>query len=207
MGALLAALTAAPALMNGAKAIYNAVTGSSDAAETPEELSKQVDALPADQREKIIAGVLQLQQLDTQRFMALTDGPAEKVRATARPQIAMKAMGVICLFGYAISALLFLAVADWAIKLGGFYIGYELPGFSIWASLADAKPVAEMIWAPALGAFWACVSIIKKYMGCRERDKAIEAEIRAGKPLNATSATVAAAAEGVAGIVQAWRKK
>ena len=206
MGALLAALTAAPALFDGARAVYNAVTGSDDAGETAQELSQQVDALPPEQRDRIIASVIQLQQFDTQRFMSLTAGDADHVRATARPQIALQAMGVIRLFGYAISALFFLAVADWAMKIGGFYFGYQLPGFSVWASIAEAKPVAEMIWAPALGAFWACVSVIKKYMGCRERDKAIEAEIRAGRPLDATSATVAAASEGVASVIKAWRK-
>ncbi|WP_417825172.1 hypothetical protein [Thalassospira lucentensis] len=199
-------LLAAPALFKGAQAIYSAVTGD-EPADTPEDLSSQVEALPPEQRARVIEGVVKLQSLDTQRFMALTDGDADKVRATARPQIAMQAMGVIRLFGYAISALFFLAVFDWALKLGGFYFGLALPGFSVWESLADAAPVAELIWAPALGAFWACVSIIKKYMGCRERDKAIEAEIRAGRPLNSTNATVTAAAEGVAGIIHAFKKK
>lgn len=199
-------LLAAPALFKGAQAIYSAVTGD-EPADTAEELSSQIDTLPPEQHNRVVAGIVRLQSLDTERFMALTDGNAEKVRATARPEIALQAMKVISLFGYAISALFFLAVLDWALKLGAFYLDFELPGYSVWESMAEAEPIAEMIWGPALGAFWACVAIIKKYMGCRERDKAIEAEVRAGKPLNATSATVAAAAEGVAGIVQAWRKK
>lgn len=199
-------LVAAPALFKGAQAIYSAVTGD-EPADTAEELSSQIDTLPPEQRTRVIEGVVKLQSLDTQRFMALTDGNAEKVRATARPEIAMQAMGVIRLFGYAISAVFLLAVLDWALKLGAFYLDLKLPGYSVWESLADASPVAEMIWGPALGILWACVAVVKKYMGCRERDKAIEAEIRAGKPLNSTNATVAAAAEGVAGIVQAFRKK
>ncbi|HBS22690.1 MULTISPECIES: hypothetical protein [Thalassospira] len=199
-------LLAAPALLKGAQAIYSAVTGD-EPAETAEGLSAQVETLSPEQRARVIEGIVKLQSFDTERFMALTDGDADKVRATARPEIALQAMGVIRLFGYAISALFFLAVLDWALKIGGFYFGFALPGFSVWESIADAAPVAEMVWAPALGAFWACVSIIRKYMGCRERDKAIEAEVRAGKPLNATSATVVAAAEGVAGLVHAFKKK
>jgi hypothetical protein len=68
--------------------------------------------------------------------------------------------------------------------------------------LAGLSPVAEMIWAPLLGSFWASVEIVKKYMGVRERDKAHEFEIRHGAPLHSTQATIEAAGGTVAQVIR-----
>ena len=65
--------------------------------------------------------------------------------------------------------------------------------------------MAEMIWAPLLGSFWASVEIVKKYMGVRERDKAHEYELRNGAPLNSTNATIEAAGGTIANLIRALR--
>jgi hypothetical protein len=73
------------------------------------------------------------------------------------------------------------------------------------AGQSELAPVAEMIWAPLLGSFWASVEIVKKYMGVRERDKAHEYELRNGAPLNSTNATIEAAGGTIANLIRALR--
>ncbi|MEQ8605169.1 MAG: hypothetical protein RIB45_17795 [Marivibrio sp.] len=212
---LLAALKFAPAVFSAGTAIYEAVTGEeppAEAKESPEAFAAHVDSLPAEQRaeitERTIAAKVAIQEQDTKRFLAMTDGSAEKIRATARPQIAMRAMGVIEQFSKLLVWLGLLTVLQWAVGWVGplFSDGFTAPP-SIWDEIAKMAPVAEMIWAPTLAALYACLEVIKKYMGCRERDKAREDEIRAGRPLQSTEATITAAGGAVAGLIKAVRGK
>jgi hypothetical protein len=213
IAAVLAALKFAPAVFSAGKEIVGAFTGEEvppDA--TPEDVAARIEALPPEQRAiavgQVIAAKTREQELDTERFRAMNEGDAEKIKESARPQIALRAMRVVTMFSAAISILFIATVLEWAVRAYFAFKGTKFPVTeSLWDLIADAQPVAEMIWAPLLGSFWACVEVIKKYMGCRERDKAQEYEARAGRPLNASAATIEAAGGGVASIIRAVRGK
>lgn len=212
---LLTALKFAPAVFSAGKSIYNSVTGEdppAEAAKSEEAFAEHVEGLPPEQRDKIveqtIAAKVAIQRADTERFVAMTDGSAEKIRATARPEIARRAMAVIERFSKLLVWLGALTILQWLVGWIGPLVSddFKAPA-SIWDEIAKMAPVAEMIWGPTLAALYACLEVIKKYMGCRERDKAIEAEIRAGKPLQSTQATIEAAGGAVAGLIKAVRGK
>jgi hypothetical protein len=209
IGGILAALQYAPAVFSAGREVFGAVTGEKPA-ETPEQLAEQIDSLAPEQRqqitEQIIAAKVQRQTLDTQRFSALTEGSADRIKSTARPEIALRAMGMMELFSRCFYLLIIATLIQWFANwfLQIFEIDHQLP--SVWASMAAAEPVAEMIWAPLLASFYAAIEVIKKYMGCRERDKAQEYESAAGRPLQSSSAVVEAAGGAIAGMVRAFRK-
>lgn len=209
--AILAALNYAPSVLAFGKQIFNAVTGTeAPASDDPEDLAKAIDALPADQKADVSARILdfraKMQALDTQRFVSMNDGDAEKVRATARPEIALRAMGVISIFSKAAAVLFVATVLEWLLRAGFAVAGKPFPiTDSLWSLIADAAPAAEMIWGPLIASFWVSAEIVKKYMGCRERDKAQQYEMMAGKPLNSTQATIQAAGGAVSNLIKAWR--
>jgi len=217
---LLSLLGAAPSMLEAGAAIYNAVTGTPappEAASNPQALADSIEQLAPEQRDQVYRQLLEarveMQQLDTQRFLALTDGDADKIRATARPQIALSAMRVVTLFAQGIRLLVWATVIQWAVlalwtmvaAAGADTRVPELP--SVWRLLADAAPVAEMIWGPLIASFWAAVAIVKKYMAVRERDKAQQYEIQAGKPLTSAQATIEAAGGAVSNLIRAWRAR
>lgn len=209
--ALLAALRYAPAVLGAGREIVGALTGREPAPDaTPETVAAEIESLPADQRMAATLQVMQAktraQELDTDRFYDLTSGSAEKVRATARPRIALAAMGVVTLFAKGVMVLFCLVVADWLVRVGFAVFGVVPLGLPSAGKLVAAlEPVAEMVWAPLIASFWASVAVIKKYMGCRERDKARTDEMSAGRPLESAQATVADAAGSVAGIIRALK--
>lgn len=192
--AILPLLQFAPAILEGAGAIVAAVTGDDPPAEAGESagaMARHISALPPDQRaivtRELLALKSQVQNLDTQRFLAMADGSVEKVRATARPEIARRAMRVIETFALVFKVVFFAIVLEWVVRTLSVWAGVPLPaGVTLPGMLSELSPVAEMIWAPLLGSFWACVEIVKKYMGVRERDKAHEYEMMNGAPLNST---------------------
>lgn len=209
---LLTALKFAPSVFSAGKSVVEAVTGTPpppDRSNTPEALAEFVGSLPPDQQAEITGQVLEhktrLQQLDSQRFALLTDGDTEKVRATARPEIARRAMGVIEVFAIVFKWLGIATLGEWVLRLVCDLAGWQAPAASLWGMVAEAAPVAEMIWAPLLASFWVSAEIVKKYFGCRERDKARQDELTAGRPLDATAATIQAAGGGVASIIRAVR--
>ena len=205
---LLAALQYAPTVFEAGRKIYAAVTGK-EAAETPEQLADDVKALPPEQREQVAKQILdartEAQRMDSQRFALLTDGDADKVRSTARPQIALRCMAMMEVFSRAFYLLIVATLIHWLANwiLAAFQVDLVVP--SPWAALAAAEPVAEMIWAPLLASFYAAIAVIKKYMGCRERDKAQEYEIKAGRPLSSSASTIEAAGGAVASLVKAFK--
>jgi len=209
--ALLAALKAGPMIFEAGRSLYNAFTGEETQAGTPEELEQQIRSLPPEQREALTAKILDFkakqEMYDTQRFALLTEGDAKKVTATARPKIALQAMLVVMVMGFSLAGIFFVAVLDWGLQL---YFALSKSqtypeGISIWKSLQDAEGAWTLLSVPALGAFWACVEIIKKYMGCRERDKARRDEIIAGRPLDSTAATIQASTGAISSLVKAIR--
>lgn len=205
---ILGALKFAPAVFEVGKQVFEAVTGEPIGGEaTPETLAEKIEALPADQRAAITKDVLayqaQLQALDTQRFMGLTDGDAEKVKATARPEIARRAMSVIEIFPKAFLWLVAATIGEWLFRALFAAIGQPFPVTdSLWSMLAEAAPITELIWPPLVAALGASVAVITKYMGCRERDKAQEFEIRAGRKLDASDAVIEAAGGIVGGLAK-----
>jgi len=210
---LLAALKFAPAVLSMGRSLVESITGEPVATDvTPEDLASHVDALPESQRAAITQGVLyyrqRLQELDTDRFRQLTEGDAAKVAATARPEIARRAMSVIETFCWAIRLLFVMTVIEWLVRAGYNFAGASFPvKESLWSLIAAAKPVSEMIWGPLIASFWVSADVIKKYMGCRERDKAQQYEMQAGRPLDSAAATVAAAGGNLAAIIKAVRGK
>lgn len=212
IGAIAAALTYAPSILKAGIDIFNAITGKELPPETSAtDLNAAIEELPADQKGAVVAAILAYQQkveeFDTDRFKLLTEGDADKVRATARPEIAQRAMGVIEIFSKAFKWLVVATFLELLVKTLAFYLKVETPAFSLWSTIAEMQPVAEVIWAPLVASFWVCADVIKKYMGCRERDKAQEYEILAGKPLNASQATIEAAGSAAAKVIKAWRTK
>jgi len=116
-------------------------------------------------------------------------------------------MGVIETFALVFKVVFFAIVLEWIVRTGSVWLGAPLPAAdSLTQMLAGLSPVAEMIWAPLLGSFWASVEIVKKYMGVRERDKAHAFELQHGAPLNSTQATIEAAGGTVSQIIRAFRR-
>jgi hypothetical protein len=210
---LLKALTMAPAVLDAGLGIYNAVTGEELPPDTePRVLAEKIDALPADQKAQVMLAVIdaqtRAQELDTDRFRLLTDGDADKVRATARPEIARQAMQVVTIFAKIFRALAYATIAEWALRAGFDLAGQTYPvSVSVMSLFAEIAPAAEVIWAPLIASFWICGDVIKKYMGCRERDKAQAFELANGAPLESSQATIAAAGSGLADIIRAFRSK
>ncbi|MGE0256896.1 MAG: hypothetical protein AB7N54_19905 [Alphaproteobacteria bacterium] len=220
-GLFLKAVTAAPAVFEAAKTITAAVTGETlpEAAQRePAALVAHVEALPDEAKAQIILATLEheraLQAMDTERFAKLTpvEGSVEWLRETARPEIALRAMTVLETFPRIFKWMIFGAAVDyatrWIITLFELATGNSyalLLDQSLMGAIADVAPAAEIFWGPLVTAIGACIAVILKYMGCRERDKAIEAEMQFGRPINATAATVAAAGGGLADIIRAVR--
>lgn len=209
---ILGALKFAPAVFSAGKAIFSAVTGQEPADdETPESLAGKIGALPPDEQARVMTHIqdvaAEIQAHDTERFVAMTEGDADKVRATARPEIALQAMAVIAIFGWCFRILIVATVVEWLARAGFAIAGKPFPVTdSLWSLIAEARPVSEMIWGPLVASFWVCAEVIKKYMGCRERDKAQEYEIQHGQPLSSAAATVEAAGGAVASLVKAFRR-
>lgn len=208
--ALLAALKFAPTVFSVGKKLFEATTGEPTADdETPETLAAMISELPPEQRVKLEKGILEtkaeIQRLDTDRFLSMNEGDAAKVAASARPEAMRQAMSVITIFAKCFAALIIFTFIEWALRFGFGVFDKPYPGPSLWALIAEAQPVAEMIWGPLVASFGVCASIALKYMGCRERDKAQQYEMQAGRPLNAAAATVEAAGSGLANIIKAVR--
>lgn len=209
--ALLSALKFAPAVLGAGREIVGALTGREPAPDAaPEDVAAEIEALPHDQRMAATMAVMQAktraQELDTDRFYELTSGSAEKVRATARPTIALAAMRVVTLFSSMVAVLFGLVVLDWGVRAVCAAFGVVLIGVpTVGDLIAALEPVTEMVWAPLIASFWASVAVIKKYMGCRERDKARTDEMAAGRPLESAQATVVEAGGAVAGIIRALK--
>lgn len=222
-GLFLKAVTAAPAVFEAAKTITAAVTGEAlpeTAQRDPAALAAHVEGLPDDAKVRIILATLEheraLQAMDTDRFAKLTpvEGSVEWLRETARPEIALRAMTVLETFPRIFKWMVWAAIVDYSIRwlaaLAKLATGktYDLLlDQSLMGAIADVAPAAEIFWGPLVTAIGACIAVILKYMGCRERDKAIEAEMQFGRPINATAATVAAAGGGLADIIRAVRGK
>lgn len=212
--AILPLLQFAPAVFEGASAIVSAITGEDApeaAQESAEAMARHIAALPPDQRGAITRELLalktQVQNFDTRRFLAMADGSVEKIRATARPEIARRAMRVIETFALVFKVVFFAIILEWVARTLSVWAGTPLPDVAtLPGMLSQLSPVAEMIWAPLLGSFWASVEIVKKYMGVRERDKAHEYEMRNGAPLNSTQATIEAAGGTIARILRELRR-
>jgi hypothetical protein len=204
----LAALSALPSLFNAGKSIYQAVTGSPSQATTPEDFQGELEKLPADQRAQIEAQLTtKLQELDTQRFLAMNDGDAEKIRASARPEIAKRAMAVIETFAKVFKWLMMFTMGEFILRfIFALNDNWAYPDISIWGMIAEAQPVTEMIWGPLIASFYASMQMVLKYMGCRERDKARRDEMIAGRPLDSARASVEAAGGAITSIIKAFRK-
>ena len=212
--AILGLLKYAPAVFSAGKGIVEAVTGTAppdEALESEEALASHIATLPPDQQaaiqERLIEERVRVQELDTERFQSMNEGDADKIRATARPEIALMAMKVIVRFSKLFRWFMILAVLQWLLDVAGarFDLGIaDIP--SLWDGLAKLAPVSEMIWAPTLMTLWASVDIIKKYMGCRERDKAHEYEIQAGRSLNSANATIEAAGGAISSLIKAIKR-
>jgi len=211
--AILAALKFAPAVFSASKAIFSAVTGEPVAGdETHEDLASRIQSLPPEQQAAVTTQILafkaEVQALDTERFIAMTESDAEKVKATARPKIARRAMGVLESFAWVFKVLVIATVVEWAARAICASVGVSFPVTdSLPGLIAELAPAAEMIWAPLIVSFATCASVIRKYMGCRERDKAQQYEMMAGRPLGAAASTVEAAGEGIAGLIKTVRGK
>jgi len=209
MISLLAALRYTPSVVEAGRKIYEAVSGKQTFEVSPEGLSDQVGQLPEQQQAQIRAMVVaeaERQGFDTQRFLVLTDGNAEKVKATARPEIAMRAMAVVESFGLVFKWLIIATLLQWFAGAVCALLRVdvvELP--NLWVMIAGVEPVVELFGVMLAGSFWACVAIVRKYMGCRERDKAQEYEMRNGKPLQSSAATVEAAGSAISDLVRAFK--
>ena len=213
VGGILSALRFAPAVLAAGREIVGAFTGREPpSSASVEDVADAIDRLPADQRAAavghVMAAKVRKQELDTSRFHALTAGDAERIRSTARPEIALRAMGVVTLFARVFAVLMTLAVVDWTVRAAFALLAWEVPDIpSPWSLIADAAPAAEIIWAPLVASMAACVRVITKYMGCRERDKARADEMEAGRPLESAKASIADAGGAVAGIIRAWKSR
>lgn len=213
IAAILPLLKFAPAIFEGASTIVSALTGEdvpAAAKHDADAMAAHIDTLDPEIRAVVLRELFalkaQVQALDTRRFLALSEGNVDKIRATARPEIARSAMRVIATFALVFKVVFFAIVLEWVIRTLSAWFGLPLPAtLTLPGMLAELNPVAEMIWAPLLGSFWASVEIVKKYMGVRERDKAHEFEMQNGGPLNSTNATIEAAGSTIAQIVRAIR--
>ncbi|NVJ90862.1 MAG: hypothetical protein HWE34_04350 [Methylocystaceae bacterium] len=204
----LAALSALPSLFNAGKSIYQAVTGSPSQATTPEDFQGELEKLPAEQRAQIEAQLTtKLQELDTQRFLAMNEGDAEKIRASARPEIAKRAMAVIETFTKVFKWLMVFTMLEFLLRfIFTLNDNWNYPDISLWGMIAEAQPVTEMIWGPLIASFYASMQMVLKYMGCRERDKARRDEMIAGRPLQSATASIEAASGTISSIIKAFRK-
>ena len=211
IGGILAALKFAPAVLGAGREIVGALTGREPPSNaTAEDVADVIDRLPAEERRTAVAHILAAktrhQELDTQRFLAMEAGGTERLRVTARPEIARRAAGVLTLFARGVAVLFIMVCVEWLVRAGCAIAGVEAPDLpSVAGLLAHLEPVTELVWAPLIASFWACADIVKKYMGCRERDKARADEMAAGRPLDATQATVADAGGAIAGIIRAFK--
>ena len=230
---LLGLLTALPSLFKAGGEIVSAVTGKeppAQARQDPEAMAAHIESLPPDQRAEIQRRMFEhVEALDrntTERWgarMAMEAGAdAEKLRATARPKIAMQAMGVIRTFAFVLVWAMAALSLEWLARAGFAIWGCHdnagpdgsvieicktMPAeLSVGYMLAQLEPVVNMIWPPLLASLAACVAVIKAYMGARERDKARADEMKHGQPLQSVAATIAAAGGGVASIIKAFRK-
>lgn len=145
----------------------------------------------------------------------------EKLRASARPKIALQAMGVIRTFKLLLVWAMVALSIEWLARAGFAIWGCRasvgpdgsiieicktMPvELSVGYMLAQLEPVVNMIWPPLLASLAACVAVIKAYMGARERDKARADEMAHGQPLQSTAATIAAAGGGLASIIKAFK--
>lgn len=229
---LLPLLGALPSLFSAGAEIVSAVTGEeapASALASPEAMAAHIEGLPADQQAEIQKRILDhveaLDRNSTERWrdrMAMeTNAEVDKLRATARPQIALQAMGVIRIFAFILVWAMIALSVEWLARAGFAIWGCStsigpdglavevcrtMPAeLSVAWMLAQLEPVTTIIWPPLLASFAACVSVIKAYMGARERDKARADEMAHGKPLSATAATIEAAGGGLAAIVKAFR--
>lgn len=199
----------APSILSAGRQIVESFTGESLSEDTSaKDVSDRLEAMPEKDRLAAMAQLteakVKLQTLDTQRFLAM-NGNADKMRASARPEIALRAMAVIETYSKVFKGLMAGTGLEWAARMVCAGLDIEYPEISLWALIAKAEPVTSMIWPPLLASFWVCAEIIKKYMGVRERDKAQEYEIQNGRPLKSTAATVAAAGGGLANIIKAFK--
>lgn len=232
MPLLLSLLSAAPSLIKAGGDIVSAVTGEApppEALESPEGMVKHIESLPPEQQAEIQRRLFEhIEALDKEttarwqaRMDAETAADVEKMRATARPEIARQAMAVIRVFSLVLIWAVAMLTIEWLARLGFAVFGcYEstgpdgavvevcrqMPaGLSVTALLAQLEPVTTIIWPPLLASFAACVSVIRAYMGARERDKARADEMAYGRPIDATAATIEAAGGGLASIIKAVR--
>lgn len=230
---LLGLLTALPSLFKAGGEIVSAVTGKEPPAramESPEAMEAHIASLPAGQRAEVQRRMFEhAEALDrnfTERWgarMAMEAGAdVEKLRATARPQIALQAMGVIRTFAWVLIWAMAALSLEWLARAGFAVWGCHdstgpdgsvveicttMPAeLSVGYMLAQLEPVVNMIWPPLLASLAACVAVIKAYMGARERDKARADEMKHGQPLQSTAATVAAAGGNLASLIRLFRK-
>ena len=210
---VLAALKFAPAVLSVGRAAYNALVD--DDSKLPDsagedDVAAAIESLPPEQRDAVIEKVLKtkarLQALDTQRFLSMNDGDAEKLRASARPEIALRAMKVIETVVSVFKVVFFFTIAEWLGRAGFALAGKPFPVTdSVWSLFAEEEPVTVLIWPQVVTAIGASVMVILKYMGCRERDKAQQFELQAGRPLQSAEAVATAAGGAIGAIVKAVR--
>lgn len=229
---LLALLKLAPMAFSGISAIVSAVTGEDapDAAQdSPEAMAAHIESLPAEQQAAIRLRYLEhLETMDKEtsarwasRMGMEGDASIETLRATARPQIALRAMRVIYTVRLAVLWLLALLTVEYAVGLALALWGCEVTGegaaavkwcttvpasLSVTALLAKLDPVIHLVWPSVVAALLAAQAVVRAYMGARERDKARADEMAYGKPLDSTAASIAAAGGTIASIVRAFRK-
>lgn len=224
----------APQLIGAVGKIVGAVTGKpvpAQAQADPQAMAEHIATLPPDQQAEISVRAFEhiesLERETTARWQARMDMEAgadvEKLRATARPQIALQAMAVIRVFAIVLLWGIALVSLEWLLRAGFALFGCHdstgpdgsvvevcrtLPAeLSVARILAQLEPITTLIWPPLLGSFAACVAVIRAYMGARERDKARADEMRYGQPLDSAAATVAAAGGTLAQVIRAWKAR
>ncbi|MEX2630015.1 MAG: hypothetical protein WD341_08765 [Tistlia sp.] len=204
---------AKPAIREVAGAAYESVTGEKVPAETSVKgLAERIQALPPEDQAVVVKAMLdqevELARIDARQQEALTKGSAEWVRATARPEIALRAMKSIQRVLQAFGLLVAITVLQWAVETGAVLFGAPPPDVgSVWALLAEVKDVWELVAITFGSGFAACVAIVRRYMAARERDKAQEYELAAGSRLHSSGAVETAAGGLVGGLIKAVRGK
>lgn len=203
---LLNVLMMAPKIFETGVDIYNTVTGGNESFESETDLAQAIEELPPQHKElvtmKVFEAQVEYQRLDTQRFVTLTDGDAEKVKATARPEIALRCMTMMetpfRMLTLIVYVLVGLLAIEWLIEAVSMLLADDGVGVDVNSPLGLlTQATTAFSWEGVLAiigpAYIAAVVTIKKYMGCRERDKAQEYEIKHGSPLNSANSTVMAA--------------
>lgn len=229
---MLGLLKLAPQILGAVGGIVKAVTGDdppAEAAVSPEAMAGHIESLPADQqaaiRLRIMDHIEAMEKETTARWQARmsteAEASVEKIRATARPEIARQAMRLIYTPRLAVIWLAALLTVEYLVGLGFELWGCStsgaaatvitvckaLPaGVSVTAMLAGLEPVIHMIWPIVIAAMTTSAAVVTAYMGARERDKARADEMEHGRPLTSAQATVAAAGGVFAQIVRAVRK-